>query len=103
MEFLILGYDGTDEGAAERRAAARAAHLESTNRLIADGTLLFGALILGDGGKVLGSSMVCDFPSRAELDAWLAVEPYVTGNVWKKIDLHPCKPHPAFARKGAAT
>lgn len=78
MEFLILGYDGTDDGAIERRLAARPAHLELASKFIADGTLLYGAAILNDSGKMIGSTLVCDFPSRAQLDAWLAVEPYVT-------------------------
>ena len=101
MEYLIVAYDGTDEGAAERRLAARPAHLELAGKLTADGTLLYGAAILNDSGMSIGSIMVCDFPSRAQLDAWLAVESYVTGKVWQKIDVHPCKPGPAFANKAA--
>lgn len=101
MEFLILAYDGTDDGAIERRLAARPAHLELASKFIADDTLLYGAAILNDSGKMIGSTLVCDVPSRAQLDAWLAVEPYVTGKVWQKIDVHPCKPGPAFAKKAA--
>jgi uncharacterized protein YciI len=101
MEFLILGYDGTDDGAMERRLTSRPAHLELANRLLAEGTLLYGAAILNDSGEMIGSALVCDFPSRAELDAWLAVEPYVTGKVWQRIDVHLCRPAPAFAKRTA--
>jgi len=38
-----------------------------------------------------GSIYIVDFLSRKELDKWLKVEPYVTGKVWEKIDIIPCK------------
>ena len=99
MEFLILAHDGTDDDAPARRLAARPAHLERINEMIAAGTLLYAALLLDDTGQTTGSSLVCTFPSRADLDAWLALDPYVTGHVWQKIEVHPCKPAPAFTRK----
>jgi hypothetical protein len=49
----------------------------------------------------IGTSLVCDFPSRAQLDAWLEVEPYVTGKVWQTIEVHRCKSGSAFAKKAA--
>ncbi len=55
------------------------------------GTLLTGGAILDDNGTMVGSVAVVDFPSREELDAWLAVDPYVTGGVWRRIDVHPFK------------
>ncbi|MCU0554796.1 MAG: hypothetical protein MUF17_08555 [Syntrophales bacterium] len=60
MQFLVIGYDGTDDKAAERR--------------------------------------VVDFPTRADVDAWLKTEPYVTGGVWKKIEVLPARVPPMFAK-----
>ena len=34
-----------------------------------------------------GSVLILDFPSRAELDAYLAAEPYVVEHVWEKIEV----------------
>jgi len=31
------------------------------------------------------------YPSRAELDAWLAREPYVAQDVWKDIEVVPLR------------
>ena len=99
MEFLILAYDGTDNGAPERRLAHRPAHLETIARLVAEGRIFYGAAILDDSDRMMGTVLVGNFPSRAEMDAWLKAEPYVTGGVWKKIDVQPCKTGPAFLKK----
>ncbi len=40
--------------------------------------------------------MIVDYPSRAELDNWLKVEPYVVGNVWQRIDIKPAAVAPMF-------
>lgn len=98
MQFLLTGWDGTDAEAPARRAAARQAHLDLGDRMIASGELLYAAAILDDRGGMIGSSMVCEFSSRAALDAWLEKEPYVTGNVWQKIEVRPCKVGPSFAK-----
>ena len=47
MQFLVLGHDGADAGALERR---------------------------------------------------LAAEPYVTGKVWERVEVRPCRVGPSFAR-----
>lgn len=38
---------------------------------------------------MIGSAVIVDFPSRAELDDWLKNDPYVTGGVWQKIEVRP--------------
>jgi uncharacterized protein len=97
MQFLVIAYDGTDEKALDRRMASRQAHLAGIEKMKADGKAIYGVAILGAGDKMIGSAMVVDFPSRADLDAWLKVEPYVTGNVWQKIEVHPARVPPLFA------
>ena len=91
MQFLVLGYDGKDDDALDRRLAVRKQHLAVGDRLAADGTLLFAAAILDVNATMIGSMLVLDFPSRAELDAWLNVEPYVTGDVWRQIEISPVR------------
>ncbi len=98
MQFLVLGYDGKDEGAVERRLAVREAHIANGDKMVAEGTALYGVAILNDEGKMAGSMYVCDFPSRDELDEWLKVEPYVTGKVWEKIEVFPCRVGPSFEK-----
>ena len=43
--------------------------------------------LLDDEGIMKGSVLILDFPSRAELDAYLAAEPYVVEHVWEKIEV----------------
>jgi uncharacterized protein YciI len=99
MQFLITAFDGTDSEAGARRMAARVAHLELGDKMVAQGTLLYAAAILNEDDNMIGSSMVVDFPSRSEVDQWLKVEPYVTGGVWKEIEVRKCRTGPAFAKK----
>jgi uncharacterized protein YciI len=96
VQFLLVAFDGVDEGAVERRLAARGAHIELGDRMVAAGRMLFGTAILDEAGRMIGSMLVLDFPSREELDGWLAVEPYVTGKVWDRIDIRPCAVGPSF-------
>lgn len=98
MQFLVTGWDGDDTSALSRRLAAREAHLSTGDRLKAEGHLLFATAILNDEGGMIGSVLIFDFPSRDELDACLRNEPYVTGDVWKRIEIHPCRVGPSFAR-----
>lgn len=96
MQFLVIGYDGTDDKALDRRMAVREAHLAGVRKMKADGTAIFGIALLDDQEKMIGSVMAMDFPSRTELDAWLKIEPYVTGDVWLKIDVLPARVPPIF-------
>ena len=96
MQYIVIGYDGTDEHALERRLAVRAEHLALGDKLRDEGKLLYGAAMLTDSGQMKGSVLICEFSSREELDGWLAEEPYVTGDVWRKIEVMPCKVGPSF-------
>jgi uncharacterized protein YciI len=96
MQFIVIGHDGDDAEALDRRLAARDGHLASCAAGVKSGEHLVGAAMLDPVGKMRGSVMIVDYPSRKELDDWLAKEPYVLGNVWKKIEVIPCKLGPAF-------
>lgn len=96
MQFLVTAYDGIDKGAMERRLSARDEHLDLVASMFKEGRHLYAAAIMDDNDKMIGSVLIVDFPSRAELDEWLKVEPYVVGNVWDKIEIKPCKVGPMF-------
>jgi uncharacterized protein YciI len=97
MQFIVIGHDGTDEGALERRMAARDAHLKVCAESVASGNQLIGAAMMNDEGKMNGSVMIMNFDTREELDQWLAREPYVSGKVWGRIEVIPCKVPDTFA------
>ena len=96
MQFMLIGYDGTDEGAPARRQAARDAHIALGTELAAQGHVLFGTVLLDDDGKVNGSMLVLDYPSRDDLDKWLTVEPNAVSGVWETITVTPIMVGPAF-------
>lgn len=98
MQFLVIGYDGTDDKAPERRLAVREAHLAGVTKMKEEGKAIFGVAILNEREQMIGSSLVVDFPTRADVDAWLKTEPYVTGGVWKKIEVLPARIPPMFAK-----
>ena len=90
MLFVVIGLDGTDERAVERRLAVRQDHITLGERLRSSGNMWYGAALLDESGAMNGSMLVMDFPTRAELQAWLDIEPYVTGGVWETIDVRRC-------------
>lgn len=91
MHFLVVAWDGTDDGAVARRDAARPVHAEVIGSLFEAGQVIFGAGILDDEGVVRGSIIVTDHPSRAEVDAYVAEDPLQTMGVWDRVEVHPLR------------
>ena len=85
MQFLITAYDGTDDEALDRRMAARDSHLARGKTFSDSGNILKGGAILSDTGKMIGSILLVDFDTKAEVDKWIEADPYVAGNVWKEV------------------
>jgi len=90
MQFLVIGKDGIDEKAPERRMAARDAHLKLGDEMEASGERWYGCVLLDDNGEMIGSMAVMDFPSEKELQEWLKREPYIAGKVWKTVEVYKC-------------
>jgi len=92
MQFIVIAYDGTDEKALERRMTVRADHLKQAEKWHGNGKWLYACGILNERGDLIGSMIVCDFPSREEMQReWLDHEPYMLGRVWEKVDIHPAR------------
>ena len=91
MQFMIVAYDGTDEDALNRRLAVRDSHIAGAIELKNKGNLIAGGAILDGAGSMIGSTTYVEFESRAELDAWLERDPYVTGDVWRDITITPIR------------
>ena len=90
MQFLITAFDGKDSEALTRRMNARPKHLEYVTKEKEAGRHIIGGAILDDDGKMIGSSMIVEYPSLEELqNDWLKNEPYVTEKVWQDIDIKP--------------
>jgi uncharacterized protein YciI len=90
-QYLVTGYDYTDDGALERRMNVRPHHLDAANELKQGGNYVMGGAILNEGGKMIGSVMVLQFETEEELDAWKKGEPYITQKIWESVDIKPFK------------
>jgi hypothetical protein len=88
-QWVVIARDGRDAEALARRMKVRPAHFDALAGLVARGEMLVGGAMLDDEGGMIGSVAVVEFPDRAALDAWLAEEPYVTGDVWRDIEIIP--------------
>jgi uncharacterized protein len=102
MQYLVTGRDGDDEQALDRRMAVREAHIALGDKLAASGNMLFAVATLDEDGQMNGSAIIVDFESRNELDEWLKIEPYVTGDVWRSVTVEECRVGPSFAGVVAA-
>ena len=81
MEFLIIGLDRADAG--DLRNRLRTPHLE----FVSDKQhhIKFGGPILSDDDRMVGSVLILDFPTRADLDAHLAEDPYFTSGLFEAV------------------
>lgn len=91
MLYVIHAYDFTDEEAYNRRMAVRERHIAGAKLLKSNGNFVLGGALLDLDGKMIGSMMLVDFEEETQLHQWLDNDPYVTGNVWDKIDVKPFK------------
>ncbi|MCG8566539.1 MAG: YciI family protein [Desulfobacterales bacterium] len=103
MQFIVTGLDGKDQGALDRRMAAREDHLAMAKTMADTGKWLYAAAILDDDGKMIGSVIICEFESKEELKAqWLDREPYVLGKVWERVEITRGQVPPLFSGAGTA-
>ncbi|HUL40951.1 MAG TPA: YciI family protein [Burkholderiales bacterium] len=95
MLYAIVGEDLP--GSLARRRAARPAHvgrlteLQRAGRLVLAGPL--PAIDSPDPGPAgfSGSLIVAEFSSLESAQAWVDIDPYVTGGVYAKISVKPFK------------
>lgn len=85
MDFALICRDGRD--ALRRRLAARAEHMAGLKTGKTDGTIVDGGAILDDEGNMVGSVVLCRFPDRQALDAYLKSEVYAREQIWGDIEI----------------
>ena len=94
MAFLVQAFDGEDSEAMARRMAVREQHLAGARVLKAAGKLLYAGALLDDAGKMTGSVLVFDLPTKEEVEAALRADPYTAGGVWLRWTITPFRPAP---------
>ncbi|MCJ8338054.1 MAG: YciI family protein [Pseudomonadales bacterium] len=85
MQYVVTAHDYQDPQAIDRRMAVRDEHFVGIKKMIENGTFLSGGAILDDSGKMIGSTVHVQFNTRAELDDWIANDPYTLGKVWETV------------------
>ena len=79
MQYLVIAYDY--ENALDKRMEARAAHVKATQSLMKSGKIISACAMIEED-KMVGSTVITNFDTEEEFEAWLSNEPYVKGNVW---------------------
>ena len=90
-QYLVTGYDYTDDGALQRRMDVRPHHLDGVRMLKESYNYIEGGAILNDAGNMIGSVMIMQFETEEALEAWKQNEPYITQKVWESVDVKPFK------------
>lgn len=85
MDFALICRDAP--GALQRRLLSRDAHMAGLRREKRMETIVDGGAILDAQGDMAGSVVLCRFPDRAALDAYLAREVYARDGVWAEIEI----------------
>lgn len=99
MMYAVIAYDGTAPGTFERRMAIRPQHMEVGQKMMDDGSFLFGGAMIDGAGKMCGGVLIVDFDDRSEIDEWLRTEPYIVNNVWERVEVHQFLVPPQFRSK----
>ncbi|MEO6316413.1 MAG: YciI family protein [Chitinophagaceae bacterium] len=86
-QYVIIARDGTDEDAPRRRMDIRPVHLAGAAKLKASNNFVSGGAMLNEEGQMEGSVMIVQFETEDQFQKWYAAEPYITGGVWKNIEL----------------
>ena len=90
-QYLVTGYDYTDEGALQRRMDVRPHHLDGAKELKENGNYILGGALLNEKNEMIGSVMVLQFENEDALEAWKQSEPYITQKIWETVDVKPFK------------
>lgn len=85
MPFHIHCYD--DPAKPGLRGKLRAVHLEYMIAHKAD--ILFGGPLKDTDGASIGSTFALNYDTRAQVDAFLAAEPYTQNELFVSVDIHP--------------
>ncbi len=51
---------------------------------------------MSDDNKMIGTIKIVEFPTRRDFDDYMANEPYVTGGVWKEVQVTGFRTGPSY-------
>lgn len=89
MKYIVHAYDYIDPGALDRRMAVRPAHLAYVRQLKEKGQFVLGGALLGPEQTMIGSMLILDMDTEADLQNYLKTDPYIVQGVWESVDVKP--------------
>ncbi len=87
MKYIIHAYDHTD--ALNRRMAVRSDHIAYVGKLKEVGQFILGGALLDPDGNMIGSMLILELETEAQLQDYLKTDPYIVQGVWDKVDVKP--------------
>lgn len=91
MLYIVLAHDGTDPEAPARRQRVRERHLEGIGPAVESGRVQLGGALLDADGGMIGSALIVDAASEAEVHAFLENDIYSREGVWQSFTVYPFK------------
>jgi uncharacterized protein len=85
MIYVLMLFDRPD--ALDLRQRVRPEHKAYLAQL-APRIAFAGPLLADDGRTMIGSLLAIDFASRADVDAWLADEPFTRAGLYARREIH---------------
>ncbi|PRY01016.1 YciI family protein [Allonocardiopsis opalescens] len=82
MLWVVHCLDGPD--AAEPRERLRAAH-SARLKTAPVRALVYGRLMSDDGAAAIGSLLIIDAADRAQVEDFIATDPFTTEGVWQEV------------------
>lgn len=89
MKYIIHAYDHTDPDALDRRMAVRPAHLAFVRQLKEKGQFVLGGALLNPEQIMIGSMLMLELETEADLQTYLKTDPYIVEGVWENVDVKP--------------
>ncbi len=88
-QWVVHAWDAPGEAARAHRLTVRSEHLLGASELKASGNFVLGGAMLDADGNMIGSTMIVQFETDDELQAWVDREPYIQTGVWQRYDITP--------------
>jgi uncharacterized protein len=91
VKFMVLAWDVPGDSGLALRDRLREDHTDTITARFREGSVLLGAGIYDEASEVRGSVVIMDCESRASVDSYLQSEPFLTGGLWERVEVHELK------------
>jgi uncharacterized protein YciI len=86
-QYIVIAKDFKDPECINRRLAVRQDHLVRAAKYSEAGKIVMGGALVDEAGKMNGSVMVLDMPSKLSTEEFVRGDAYVKGRVWEHWEI----------------